>query len=63
MLVQKNSVQKEIFFIGKFSFANRLNNITEMLGDNWLDLYVGIMKKTLKFLIKNNIPAKCDDVI
>ena len=49
--------------IGKFSFANRLNNIIEMLGDNWLDLNLEMVKKTLKIVIKNNIPAKCDHII
>jgi hypothetical protein len=49
--------------IGKFSFANQMNNIIEILGDNWLDLNLEMMKKTLKIVIKNNIPAKCDHII
>lgn len=46
--------------IGRFSFANRLNNIIETLGDNWLDLSEELMKKTVKAVILTSIPAKCN---
>ena len=49
--------------IGRFSFANRLNNILELLDDKWLDQSVETMKKTLKVVIQNNIPAKCNPFI
>ena len=41
--------------IRRFSFANRLNNIIETLGDNWLNLSEELMKA----VIMASIPAKC----
>ena len=46
--------------VGKFSFANRLNDIVPLLSDAWLDESEKQMKKTLKTLILETVPAKCD---
>ena len=47
--------------VGKFSFANRLNDIIPLLSDSWLDESESQMKKTLKTKILEFVPAKCDD--
>jgi len=47
--------------VGKFSFANRLNDIIPLLSDSWLDESEQQMKKTLKTKILENVPAKCDN--
>ena len=46
--------------VGKFSFANRLNDIVPLLSDAWLNESEKQMKKTLKTLILETVPAKCD---
>jgi len=46
--------------VGKFSFANRLNDIIPFLSDGWLDESEKQMKKTLKTKILEIVPAKCD---
>jgi len=46
--------------VGKFSFANRLNDIIPLLSDVWLDENEKQMKKTLKTMILETVPAKCD---
>ena len=46
--------------VGKFSFANRLNDIIPLLSDSWLDKSEKQMKKTLKDKILEIVPAKCD---
>ncbi len=46
--------------VGKFSFANRLNDIVPLLSDAWLDESVKQMKKTSKTLILETVTAKCD---
>jgi hypothetical protein len=46
--------------VGKFSFANRLNDIIPLLSDSWLDESEKQMKKTLKTKILEIVPAKCD---
>jgi len=46
--------------VGKFSFANRLNDIIPLLSDSWLDKSEKQMKKTLKDKILESVPAKCD---
>ena len=46
--------------VGKFSFANRLNDIIPLLSDSWLDESEKLMKKTLKTKILEIVPAKCD---
>ena len=46
--------------VGKFSFANRLNDIVPLLSDVWLDESEKQMKKTLKTMILETVPAKCD---
>ena len=46
--------------VGKFSFANRLNDNVPLLSDAWLDESEKQMKKTLKTLILETVPAKCD---
>ena len=46
--------------IKQVSFANRVNNIIETLGDNWLDLSEELKKKTLKAVILTSIPAQCN---
>jgi len=46
--------------VGKFSFANRLNDIIPLLSDVWLDENEKEMKKTLKTIILETVPAKCD---
>jgi hypothetical protein len=44
----------------KFSFGNRLNDITPLLSDSWLDESEKEMKKTLKKKILEIFPAECD---
>ena len=46
--------------VGKFSFANRLNDIIPLLSDSWLDESEKLMKKTLKTKILDVVPAKWD---
>jgi len=46
--------------VGKFSFANRLNDIIPLLSDNWLGESKKQMKKTLKDKILEIVPATCD---
>jgi len=46
--------------VGKFSFANRLNDIIPLLSDSWLDKSEKQMKKTLKDKILEIVPAKYD---
>ena len=46
--------------VGKFSFANRLNDIVPLLGHVWLDVGEKQMKKMLKSTILEIVPAKCD---
>jgi hypothetical protein len=46
--------------VGKFSFANRLNDIIPLLSDSWLDMSEKQMKKKLKDKILEIVPAKCD---
>jgi hypothetical protein len=46
--------------VGKFSFANRLNDIIPLLSDTWLDESEKLMKRTLKSKILEIVPAKCD---
>jgi len=41
-------------------FANRLNDIIPLLSDVWLDENEKQMKKTLKTIILETVPAKCD---
>jgi len=45
---------------GKFSFATRLNDSIPLLSDVWLDENEKQMKKTLKSMILETVPAKCD---
>ena len=47
--------------VGKFSFANRLNDIVPLLSDSWLDNNEYSMKRLLKNKILETIPAKCDN--
>jgi len=47
--------------IGKFCFSNRLNDIVPLLNDVWLDESEKQMKKTLKTLVLETVPAKCDN--
>jgi len=54
--VQQSNREK----VGKFSFANRLNDIIPLLSDVWLDENEKQMKKTLKTIILETVPAKCD---
>jgi len=54
--LQQNNHQR----VGKFAFANRLNDIVPILGDQWLDQSEYTMKKTVKKIILDKIPAKCD---
>jgi len=48
--------------VGKFIFANRLNNIVTLLGVVWLDESEKQRKKTVlsKTIILETVPAKCD---
>jgi len=46
--------------IGKFAFANRLNDIIPLLGVDWLDQTEFTMKKAVKSFILETIPAKCN---
>ncbi len=55
-LIQQSNKDK----VGKFSFANRPNDIVPLLSDAWLDESEKQMKKTLKTLILETVPAKCD---
>jgi hypothetical protein len=50
--------QNNIAEIGRFSFENRLNNVLCLLGDNWLGLCQVSVKRILKDIILQNIPAK-----
>jgi hypothetical protein len=54
--IQKSNREK----VGKFSFANRLNDIVSLLSDAWLNESEKQMKKTLKTLILETVTAKCD---
>jgi hypothetical protein len=68
ILQGSHNKQQQTFFIqqsnrkkvGKFSFANRLNDIVPLLSDAWFDESEKQMKKTLKTLILETVPAKCD---
>jgi hypothetical protein len=68
LLQGSHNKQHRIFFIqqsnrekvGKFSFANRLNDIIPLLSDVWLDENEKQMKKTLKTMILETLPVKCD---
>ena len=55
-VIQQSNREK----VGKFSFANRLNDIVPLLSDTWLDESEKQMKKTLKTMILETVPAKCD---
>jgi hypothetical protein len=46
--------------VGKFGFANRLNDIVPLLSEVWLDESDKQMKETLKTIILKTAPAKCD---
>jgi hypothetical protein len=46
--------------IGKFSFANILDDIVPVLSDVWLDESEKQMKKTMKTIILETGPTKCD---
>jgi len=46
--------------VGKVCFANRLNDIVPLLSDAWLNESERQMKKTLKTLILETVPARCD---
>jgi hypothetical protein len=56
LFIQKLNKDK----VGKFSFANRLNGNVPLLSDIWLDGNEKQMKKTLKTIILETAPAKCD---
>ncbi len=56
--LQQSNIEK----VGKFSFANRLNDIIPLLSDSWLDESERLMKKTLKSKILEIVPAKCDNL-
>ena len=68
LLQGSHNMRQRTFFIqqsnrekvGKFSFANRLNDIIPLLSDVWLDENEKEMKKTLKTIILETVPAKCD---
>jgi len=51
--------QNNLEAVGKFAFANRLNNIVSILGDRFLDESEFMMKKTVKRTVLEKIPAKC----
>ncbi len=53
---QKQSNREKV---GKFSFANRLNDIVPLLSDAWLNESEKQMKKTLQ-TNSGKVPAKCD---
>jgi hypothetical protein len=55
-IIQQSNRKK----VGKFSIAKRLNDIVPLLSDAWLDENEKQMKKTLKTLILETVPAKCD---
>ncbi len=46
--------------VGKLSFANSLNDIVPLLSDVWFDESDRQMKETLKTIILETVPAKCD---
>jgi hypothetical protein len=54
--------QENLNKIGKLAFENRLNNILCLLPSSWLDESENSMKKTLKNIVQQNIPAKCDNL-
>jgi hypothetical protein len=55
-VIQQSNREK----VRKFSFANRLNDIIPLLSYVWLDKNEKQMKKTLKTIILETVPAKCD---
>jgi hypothetical protein len=46
--------------VGRLAFANRLNDIVPLLGETWLDQSELTVKKTVKKIILEKIPAKRD---
>ncbi len=46
--------------VGKVCISNRLNDIIPLFSDVWLDENEKQMKKTLKTMILETVPAKCD---
>jgi hypothetical protein len=56
LLIQQSNIEK----VGKFRFTNRLNDIIPLLSDVWLNESEKQMKKTIKTMILETVPAKCD---